>query len=167
MRKTEAKNMQRRAFDAAVKTKKNTHGIDPSAFKSTDQLSMKKRELAQEKIDIEARLSVVNFNIAAARNRRRSDTHYATLNRLLEQREKLVSEKMKIDQSLIEMKRISLTLREREQSAIGEAFLECARELLAPPVFHRVLNAAIHRAGEIDTPETQRTPARMATDGKG
>lgn len=146
MYKGAANHLVRRSVATATSTKANTAGVDPTAFAAPDDPEVQRQKLVEEKRDLEGRLTVLNGNITAVKTRRHTVQSSIALDRLMEERQRLIAQRNKLDHALLKLKPVIVHRRENEDADLHSAFFTMAKQILAADVFNRVLVAAVHRA---------------------
>lgn len=155
MFKKSSDSSQSRALRSVVDSRKNSAGVDPGSFRqgqTEESLGSRKKRILQEKTAVEGRLAALNHSIAQAKNNHRHNsprqTGYDWLAIAASQRLALIRKVNWCQNQLAEIKTEELATQETREvqiRGIPDFFMELAEELLAKPVFDRVLVAAIHR----------------------
>jgi hypothetical protein len=154
MFKSTSSNEQRRVRSEGPSVSNNVHGIDPSVFKDpSSQPEEELEKLRDQYADALMRLNNVKRQISAGQGRKRSDGSYVDRRVWA----KWQDEKLAIAGELLEINtRISHLKKQVKQANVAlkkedtfdACFKEVAKELLARPVYDRLITATIHRLGE-------------------
>lgn len=162
MHKNTSDNMQTRARHQAEHSTANTGGVDMTAF-DDDKLRTRDRVLSEQISQIEIKLGRLKALIAEADLRRGTwgtrTIGPGVLARFQQEKRLLLGElnaarfeRMKYHN---EVKRRDTEKHKEHQETFNEVFHIMAKEILAGPVYDRVVTATIHRMGKDDD---QRSP---------
>jgi hypothetical protein len=151
MFKRTSENMQSRQRRQSLDSRDNSAGIDETVFKDPEE---QRAQLIIQKGELQSKSSSLNAQIKLARRRytfREPGTvPLRTVERWEIERQGICAQITAIDKRLTEMKvdYSAASRRRREADGFAETFKEVAREMLADPVFQRLITATIHRCGE-------------------
>jgi hypothetical protein len=151
---------------AAVVSHENTGGVDPTAFKQTDETKEsdgadERDRLVLRKREIEHAVRMLRESIAHAQRQfaktQQFEPHY---NQWIATRSRLINELMDIDRSLMRL-RVKFRREKKENESqkttrdlsYEAVFVRVAKEILADPVYDRICVATIHRLRETKTDE--------------
>jgi hypothetical protein len=153
MYKKASQNLQYRAVAGVVNSRANLGGVDESTFQ-LDQLEKKRLELVEKKKDFEIKLNKLSLQIKIAKDRHfrnRSDqVDFVVYERMEQQRANLISLVRDIDKRLTEIKQQRLVLEPVRRDHLGETFRMVAEEMLAEPVYRRIMVATLNRMNIAD-----------------
>ena len=141
MHKGTSNALQSRAVRNVIHSTNNSGGVDESAFGGDDEIERK--SLVREKTEIAYELSKIKgeWHLATlSKDRRRLDHLHLS-------RQALVKKNIDIELRLTELRRAKKD-RQGDPSTFERTFMYMAKEMLAGPVYDRVLIATIHRCGE-------------------
>lgn len=146
MFKKTSQNEQRRETNSEFFSKKNINGVDESSFKGA---ASERDILVSKKIEIETNLSRLNATIAEAS--RRYNSRYSTMEhsetqfaKWKAQKQNLLNVLAGVTKRLSEIKLKETHLKDEKEKEFERAFVDAAKQVLAKPVFDRVVLAAIH-----------------------
>jgi hypothetical protein len=157
MFKSTSSNEQHRARGHEIRASNNEHGIDPSAFKSPPigQLEDEYARLQRQYADAQMRLNEVKRHISAGQGRKRCDGTYVdrkVWSKWHDNKLAIAGELLEINTKLAELKRAIKQARQdvprTDDNTFDACFKAMAKELLAGPVYGRLITATIHRLGE-------------------
>ena len=160
MYKKASANSQARLSRSAEVSRDNTAGLDPEVFKetATDELSelIKKREaLVTAKRENEIKLSKLSLEIKmvkGAYSTGRAGISYDSYLRMETERNNLIRSNRALDVRFQELKaaivRVSSTAQSKKHSDFASVFMAVAKELLATPVYDRIVAATIYKFEE-------------------
>lgn len=157
MFKKTSQSTQSRVFRTATESRKNEAGIDPASFqgKVEESLESRKNRIIREKMQAETKLAMLNNSIAQAKNNfttnSRNQAGYDFLAKAQSQRGALIRKVSWCQRQVAEIKREELAQRNEEvieEQRFSDVFMEMAREMLAEPVYNRIMVAAVHRQRE-------------------
>lgn len=142
-------NTQTRQRRGALESRANTGGVDETVFRDPQE---HRAQLVLKKGELQTKSSALNAQIKLARRRytfREPGTvPLRTVERWEIERQGICAQITALDKRLTEMKVDLSAVKERERDGFAETFKEVAREMLAEPVFQRLITATIHRCGE-------------------
>ena len=160
MFKKTSDNAQSRTDRNALHTRVNEAGIDPQVFEKNSQAPDEYRQLVLDKIELEKRSALVRqqFNVAKRRyrNNEPGQVPYREFDRLGRQRDDIAHKiqvmngriaELKLERAKAHMEQPQNMVRPKLQrvEAFKLCFYEVAKELLAEPIFKRLVNAALLR----------------------
>lgn len=152
MYKNASRNKQHAAFTSATQSTRNEAGVDPETYPSN--LQLRRRELIEKKQGMEEKLGKLSLQIRIARanyggHGGEGAVAYEHYTRMEREKANLIREMRQIEKVLSRMKIDMLQQHPGdEESHLAKAFMKMAREMLAEPVFNRILVAATHRIKE-------------------
>ena len=155
MFKTTSNNMQSRDRRAVTEHTGNTAGIDESVWKPNDETRVQRADLVAKKQKLEIEISRLNANIAEAQIRRGSFNHgrAVRVDHLADwhaRKAELVREMQSVEAALSKIRLAMSHRKPQEDRTFERTFMVVAKEMLAEPVYQRIITATLHRAAEQD-----------------
>ena len=148
--KNQSANTQSRERRKVTQSRVNSGGIDETAFKS--DIEIERHQILLNLKKIEKKLSQLRGQIATARRRYNHGEHgrvaHDTIQKWEAERADLAQEAADHTRILTEMKWERSLQSEARAVEFGSVFKELASEMLAQPVYDRIIQATIHRLGE-------------------
>lgn len=147
MYKNTSRSMQHYTVSRAINSRANREGIDSDVLKHNKCDSLR-LELVDRKKDLEIKIGKLTLQIKIAKDRHWRGSHdqldFTVYERMEQQRANLLNEIRDIDKRLTQLK--MQKVEQARPDRISSAFVTLAKEMLAEPIFNRIMVAALHRA---------------------
>lgn len=145
MQKSAAAYEQGRLRRSVTESSENSGGIDPSAFAADNQ----RDRSAMRKKTFETQLVKLNEQIhRAQRDFHRTHRRHPAFDRWQKDRARIIVEIRDLDRELTNIRNTRRKMGAEYERTFERMFMKMSKEMLAGPVYDRILTATIHRTKE-------------------